>query len=97
MRFRARDLPKPVEPPVTKKEEVVQPIVVVQAPEDPGAVDDAVKMSAAKVLLTLREATDRIESKIVTQPRVKEWRHSIVRFDSGYIKEIISTPVFEDT
>lgn len=93
MKFRARDLPKPIEKPVVK--EVVQPIVVVQQPPNAATGDD-VKISEAKIILTLQDLNDKIKNKLDSAPKIKAWKHEIVRYSSGYIKEIISTPIFND-
>lgn len=92
MKFRARDLPAQPEKP----KEVLQPTVIIQKVVDDTPKVDTVKAAEAKLMLTLRQINASLIDKIESIPKVKAWKHKIVRHDSGFIKEIISTPVFED-
>jgi hypothetical protein len=92
MKFRARDLPLQPEKP----KEVAQPVVIVHQAPEPKSNDATVKAAEAKIVLTLKQVSGILQEKIDSIPKVKAWTHKIVRHDSGFIKEIISTPVFLD-
>ena len=92
MKFRARDLPPKPEP----AKDIVQPTVIIQKVVDDTPKVDTVKAAEAKLMLTLRQINASLVEKIDSIPKVKAWKHKIVRHDSGFIKEIISTPIFKD-
>lgn len=94
MKFRARDLP----PQPEKPKEVVQPVVIVQQVREPRESPkvDAIKSLETRIMLTLKDLRSKLETAATPKPRVKSWNHKIVRHDSGFIKEIISTPEYEE-